>query len=627
MVPMSGATTPDRVAAPRAPRLGYIPALDGLRAVAVAAVLLYHGDQHWIPGGFLGVDVFFVISGYLITCLLLSDWREHGHIQMARFWSRRARRLLPALFTMLGVVSLYALLFLRDDVAKLRGEVLAAALYVQNWYLIFRHMSYFESTGRPPLLQHVWSLAVEEQFYLIWPLLLACGLAMWGKKRQRLLLAILGGIVVSAVLMAVLYVPYTDPSRVYYGSDTRAFALLVGAALAFVWAPWRLTKRTGRGAPLLYDAVGAAAIAVLCWFFLNTGEFDPGLYRGGFLLVAVVTAVAIAAVVHPASRAVPFVLGMGLLRWIGIRSYGIYLWHWPVYMVTRPHSDVPITGLPLLVIRLTITLCLAELSFRYIEEPIRHGAIRRRVAAMRRARGEPRRRMAFGFALSGAAITLSVLVIAAGLIGAEPARPPAGQAEAAVVITPSSTTTTTTVPGATSTQAPATTTTTTLPPQPAAVGPPTVAGRVTAIGDSVMLGAANALQARLGAGLWLDAKQNRQFSEGVAILRSLRDTGQLGSVVVVQLGTNGTVDPAAFDDMMQICAGARRVVIVNAKVPRPWEDQVNGTFSDGVKRYKNAVLLDWHTIGGAHPEYFWDDAIHLRPEGAAAYAELIAGSL
>jgi peptidoglycan/LPS O-acetylase OafA/YrhL len=565
-----------------------------------------------------------VISGYLITCLLLSDWREHGHIQMARFWMRRARRLLPALFTLLGVVSLYTLLFLQSDAAKLRGEVVGALFYVENWYLVFRHQSYFESVGRPPLLQHLWSLAVEEQFYLLWPLILAGGLAVWGNKRNRLLYAILAGAVASSVLAAVLYVPYTDPSRVYYGTDTRASALLIGAALAFVWAPWRLSRRTGKGAPALLDVVGVVAIVGLLWLFLNTGEFQPSLYRGGFLVVALVSALALAAVVHPAARVAPFVLSLGLFRWIGVRSYGIYLWHWPVYMVTRPHIDVPITGLPLLVLRLSITLVLAELSFRYIEEPVRHGAISRRFVALRASRGEPRRRIATGLVISGAAITLGVVVIAAGLIGAEPGRAPSQLSEAAVLITPS-----TTVGAATATTVGAATATTVAPvAQPVnPAGPPLVAGRITAIGDSVMLGAANALQARLGDGLWLDAMQNRQFSAGVDTIRTLRDSGQLGSTVVVQLGTNGTVDPAAFDDMMQILSGARRVVIINAKVPRPWEDQVNSTLSDGAKRYKNAVLLDWHSIGGAHPEYFYDDAIHLRPEGATAYAEIVAAAL
>ena len=220
-MPASGVVTADRAAPPRPWRLGYVPALDGLRAVAVVAVLLYHGDQGWLPGGFLGVDVFLVISGYLITCLLLSDFHNNGKVDLKRFWTRRARRLLPALFLMLATVSVYALLFLPREIDKLRGEVAAAVGYVENWYLVFRNVSYFENAGRPSLLKHVWSLAVEEQFYLLWPLLIAGGLAIWGYRR-RLFFAILLGIIASTVLMAVLYTPYEDPSRVYYGTDTRA---------------------------------------------------------------------------------------------------------------------------------------------------------------------------------------------------------------------------------------------------------------------------------------------------------------------------------------------------------------------------------------------------------------------
>ena len=243
---MSGTATADRVVPARLPRLGYIPALDGLRALAVIGVLLYHGDVKWMPGGFLGVDVFFVISGYLITSLLLSDWREHLKIRFGNFYLRRARRLLPALFVMLGVVTLFSIFFLPDTLTELRGQNLAAIFYIENWYLIFHKVSYFVAAGRPSLLRHVWSLAVEEQFYLIWPLIFSLLLAWWGKQRGKLLLAILGGALASTVLMAVIYEPYTDPSRVYFGTDTRASTMLIGAALAIIWTPWRLTATRER---------------------------------------------------------------------------------------------------------------------------------------------------------------------------------------------------------------------------------------------------------------------------------------------------------------------------------------------------------------------------------------------
>jgi peptidoglycan/LPS O-acetylase OafA/YrhL len=635
MVPMAGVATPDRVGHEHAPaRLGYIPALDGLRALAVVAVLLYHADQSWIPGGFLGVDVFFVISGYLITCLLLSDWQQTNGIGLKRFWYRRARRLLPALFTMLFVVSLYAILFLPDVLDQLRGEVIAALLYVENWFLVFRNLSYFQSAGRPPLLQHVWSLAVEEQFYLFWPLILVLVLTVWGKNRKALLVGVLCGIAISTIEMAILYQPYTDPSRVYYGTDTRVAALLLGAALAFVWAPWRLIGRTGRNAGIVLDAVAVLSGIVLIWMFLNIGEFDPNLYRGGFLLVAIVAALLIAATVHPASRLVPWLLGFSLFRWIGVRSYGIYLWHWPIYMVTRPHSDVPLTGIPLLVLRLTLTFGVAALSYRYVEEPIRHGAIERWWARYRAAPAETQRRLMARFSFGAAGLVVGLVVIVVGFGNGGSAAVPAGFGRQAHVVigadAPTTTVvgqTTTTVPVPLSTTiAPGTATTAPAPPPPA----------VTAIGDSVMLGAANQLIGAIDPMFTtptvphvttVDAAESRQFSTGVDVIQQRKDSGALGQIVIVQLGTNGLVDPGDFDRMMGLLADRQKVVLVNAKVPRPWEQEVNDTLAAGVKKYKNAVLLDWHGYGGAHPEFFYDDGIHLRPAGAAAYAAFVAQSL
>jgi peptidoglycan/LPS O-acetylase OafA/YrhL len=231
-------------------RLPYLPGLDGMRALAVIAVLLYHAGLPWIPGGFLGVEVFFVLSGYLITSLLLAEWRAKGSVELKLFWLRRARRLLPALYLLVVVTLSYAVLFLPEEVAGLRSDALAAFGYATNWYLIFGHESYFEAVGRPSLLNHLWSLAVEEQFYLVWPVLfwvgISFGAARW--RHRRVFVGALGGAALSVLLLAILYVPGADPSRLYYGTDTRAAGLLIGAALALVWTPGatRRSYPTGR---------------------------------------------------------------------------------------------------------------------------------------------------------------------------------------------------------------------------------------------------------------------------------------------------------------------------------------------------------------------------------------------
>ncbi len=586
---------------PHEPRLGglrYLPGLDGLRALAVVAVLLYHGDVGFLPGGFLGVDVFFVISGYLITCLLLDDWRRHGEIGLKRFWLRRARRLLPALFLLLGVVSVVAVLFLQDDVASLRGQVLAAIGYVENWYLIFHNDSYFAALGRPPLLRHLWSLAVEEQFYLVWPLLLTAGLKRWGMQNGRLLKAIVLAALASTVLMAVTYEKFTDPSRQYFGTDTRAAPLLVGAALAFLWPPWRLSRSVGRHGSAVLDLSAGLACCGLVASMLGFGQYDATLYRGGFLVVAMLTAVLLAAVVHPASRIAPRLLSGSALVWVGVRSYGIYLWHWPIFMVTRPH-DVGFDGLPLLVFRIASTVAAAELSYRFVEAPIRNGALTRLILRYRVAAGVQRMRLVRRLGAAVVVVTVCSLVVVVGFAGAKPPPPPAFAANGPVTIA---------------------ITTTTLGPAPTTAP---LTGRVTMVGASVMLSAQFALSDLLGARLELDAAVSRQAPAGLAVLRDLRDAGQLGESVVVQLGDNGTFRDDQFDEMMSILAGVRRVVVLTVKVDRPWEEQVNGMIAERTPSYRNVVVADWRSYSQAHTDWFVADGIHLTTDGARAYAEFI----
>ncbi|HET9223278.1 MAG TPA: acyltransferase, partial [Roseiflexaceae bacterium] len=398
--------------------LPYRPALDGLRALAVLAVLLYHADLSWAPGGFLGVEIFFVLSGYLITALLLREWQDHGRIDLKVFWLRRARRLLPALFVLLAGVLAFTVLFMPEEVASLRGDALATAGYVLNWRLIFEQKSYFETVGRPPLLQHLWSLAVEEQFYLLWPLLFAAG--MRGLRRGGMLLAICAGAAAAALLMAELYQPDGDPSRVYYGTDTRTAGFLAGAALALAQAPvrgrvsatppsdqvrakdatpppvWRRKGPwDGRGTAmaLIFDCFGLFALGTLAWQVVAVDEFQPRLYQGGLAAIALLSTVVVAAAADGRARLLPRVLGWGPLRWAGLRSYGIYLWHWPIFMVTRPQLDVSVDGLPLLALRVGATLAIAELSYRYVELPIRGGGLGRAWHALRNARGSARWRL------------------------------------------------------------------------------------------------------------------------------------------------------------------------------------------------------------------------------------------
>lgn len=354
-------------------RLPYLPALDGLRALAVAAVVAYHAGVS-ARGGFLGVESFFVLSGYLITALLVAEWERHGRIDLPRFWRRRARRLLPALLlTLLGTL-LLTLALVPAEAGRLPADLLAAIAYLMNWRLILSGQSYFDPLARPPLLQHLWSLAIEEQFYLLWPLAILLGLRLMGVR--GLLPVLLLGAGASALLMAHLYQPGADPSRVYYGTDTRAAALLLGSALALVWRPWMTPARPTRHTGLALDLLGGLALVTLLIAYLRLFETHPWLYRGGFALVALATALVIAAVTHPRAWMLSALLSLPLLRWIGLRSYGIYLWHWPIFMVSRPYLDVPFGGWLWLALRVALVLLVADLSFRLVELPIRRQGFR-----------------------------------------------------------------------------------------------------------------------------------------------------------------------------------------------------------------------------------------------------------
>ena len=353
----------------------YMPGLDGLRALAVLAVIAYHLQLGWAPGGLLGVGVFFTLSGYLITDLLLGQRDAVGHLRLGDFWIRRARRLLPALFLMLAVVVAWVTLLDRSQLPALRGDVAAAAIYLSNWWNIVREASYFARFGPPPPLDHLWSLAVEEQFYLIWPWLLWLGLR-YVPGRYTLAGLTLAGAALSAAAMALIYQPGVDPTRVYEGTDTRAFGFLIGAALAMVWPSRKLrADRINHRGRLLIDGAGVVGLVVIGLLIWRTSEYSPFLYKGGIVLLSVATVLVLTALVHPTSL-LGVAVGWTPLRWLGVRSYGIYLWHYPIIVLTAPGPQQR-ASLYLEVLQVAATIVVAALSWQFFEEPIRRGVIGR----------------------------------------------------------------------------------------------------------------------------------------------------------------------------------------------------------------------------------------------------------
>ena len=388
----------------------YMPGLDGLRAIAVLAVIVFHLSFDWAPGGLLGVGIFFTLSGYLITDILLSQLNQRGKIDFLRFWAARARRLLPALFVMLAIVTAWVTIFGPAQPDQFRKAVLSSVFYVNNWEQIFANVSYFARFAPEGPLNHLWSLSVEEQFYIFWPFLLLLGVKLVHERplpsgvRPRLALLTIVFALISIIEMAVLYHPSLDPSRIYYGTDTRAAGLLFGCALAMVWPSRRLNRRITPQARNLLDGLGVVGLAIIALMIWQIGEFSRFLYQGGFIVLSLATVMVLMPLTHPACR-LGNIVGAKPLRWVGVRSYGIYLWQTPIIVLTGPGSRPPesLLGKALQVVAIFVV---AGLSWRFIEDPIRRGAIGRFFA----------RRRQVGWKWQGFAPAMRVAIVATGLV-------------------------------------------------------------------------------------------------------------------------------------------------------------------------------------------------------------------
>jgi peptidoglycan/LPS O-acetylase OafA/YrhL len=602
--------------------------LDGLRALAVAAVVLFHADFYWARGGYLGVDLFFVISGFLITSLIVHEVETTGRLKLGAFYWRRAKRLLPASLLMTAIVVMVAAGMAPDALPRLRRDVVASLAYVTNWELLHSKVSYFETMGRPPLMQHLWSLAIEEQFYLVGAPLSLFVVPRFGRRRLALiaiLIAVASVMTMNWLAGSMGYPESGDPSRLYFGTDTHGFSLLLGAAFGLRRRSSPGPGLTGLAARGLGWMLGLTALGGMIFLFARMGEGTPLLYPWGFLVAAATGVVLVAAATHPG---ITFgrLLDNAPMRWLGTRSYGVYLWHWPVFVLTRPGIDLPtLNDNGAFILRLFLTLGLAECSYRYVEMPVRMGFLER-VFVDARVRSWRDRLSVVAAALATACAVTAILRNApTQAISAQDVREEFEVAGASVPLpalkAPTVSVDLAVPPMVVQPIAPAVHGVSEVRPEPANPTeqelPAFSGSELTVVGDSVMLGSRQLLK-RFLPGNDLHATMGWQAADIIRQLQALHDRKALRPVVLVHLGTNGYVTEDQLRRILDMLSSRKRVILVNTRVPRRWMAPNNALIDRVAPEFPNVRVVRWSDLSENRPGFFISDRVHLTPTGQRA---------
>ena len=576
----------------------YIPAIDGLRAVAVIAVILYHLGISWIPGGFLGVDLFFVISGYVITRLLLDSIQERGGLDLRDFYMARIRRLLPPLLFMIVVTSIVVGIWAPDTTKKFLTDAPFSIFGGMNWWLVFNQQDYFESSGRPPLLQHTWSLAVEAQFYLLWPLILLVVLKYFGKRvipAAALTIAAISGVALMLVSFQLDATNSSKVSHIYFGTDTHSIGLFLGAALAVSWIPQNFDLQVTRRAQDFIDGIGVFGFIGILATFALIDESKPTLYRIAFPLAGIFGTAILISIVHPASRFAPLLRNKVLL-WIGERSYAIYLWHWVIFQISRPQVDLDGENWALFSLRILLVLAMADISLRLVELPIRSGAVAYWFGGMKYRTKAVRRKQKITVALS-----ISILIITSATASVSAIVRVDRENQELIELLKDA-------------DKPIVT------PVEDSANP-----GLWVTGDSVILGIRHVLEMNHPIAL-INARVGRQAPE---LLEVMLSDGPLvlNSPIVFNIGNNNALTREQVIAIFEAVKAAPQRIVVNTAVPRPWRDANNELINEIAATYPNTVVIRWDQISEGHPEYFAPDGVHLVPAGARAYVAAITNYL
>lgn len=601
----------------------YLPSIDSLRAIAVIAVIIYHIDANYLPGGFLGVDLFFVLSGYLISSLIIKEYKSTGTVNLYNFYVRRARRLLPAVYFMITVVLIIITLFNGVLLKKSYLDALFGYIYSSNWWYIFHKLDYFDSFGSQSPFKHLWSLAIEEQFYMFFPLIFLIfnrkskSNNSNSKLNKNFIYVVLSLILVSLIAHILLF-DINNINRIYFGTDTRAFSLLVGVVGAILYPMDRLSERTTKKDNMIYSIVSLVSILVLIGIMINTSEYNTWLYRGGFLLVAIIGLI----IIISSGRQYTFMsklLSFKPFVFIGKISYSLYLWHFPILVVTTPVSEIGNPNLFYVTLRIVLIFLVATGSYMFVETPIRKlgfvNYINLLFKRIMKFKNNTKKIIFASIALVAVVFTIGVFGKSVPYLSTAFVTEMSNNKESQFISNNNENNTNNSSEHKDDNNN----------NQEGNKSEDKKYSSLLVIGDSLTVDIGEKIKEKYP-GAIIDGKISRQLTAATALADQYANYNNENTAVIFQLGTNGFFTESQVEELVKKFDKAD-IYFVNVKVPRTWEKTVNKELDALKERHSDITIIDWYSVANNNQNYFEPDKVHLNSEGVETMVSLIEKSL